>query len=188
MEEASRIISQFFEFNESQTTKPQADALLQELIMRGAKEDMLRAVFRIGNSRYVRIRDNREPQKGGGKNSNATTEDMIEQLNRFVQTGIPTLSSYSSSCPHKKIKMYITDAKVTSWRALFDDYYIPFEANTTIRKMGFITFYKNMELYHPELCLNQGPDREQGSPCEICLQLHEGMKDPNLQAADQQNI
>eukprot|EP01036_Dinobryon_divergens_P033451 gene33452-43236_t len=163
-EVATELIQQFFALNGTSDTKMEADAMIRAFITKGAKEDMLRMVLKIGGDRYRRLRENRPvKEKGNSRNSNAVSHDIIEQLNRMVQT-ISIEEGYSS-CSHRRKLFFITDVNISSWQALYEQCYKPFEPDETIRKVGFTTFYNHMRAHHPNLRLN----RLKEDFCDLCI-------------------
>lgn len=168
IEVAAELIQQFFALNENSETKMEADGMLRTFIMKGAKEDMLRTVFKIGGDRYRRLRDNRPVREKGGRNGNAVSHDIIEQLNRMVET-MPIEEGYSL-CIHRRKLYFITDLNISSWLALYEQYYKPFEPDEPVRKIGFTTFYNHMQAHHPNLRFN----RLKEDSCDLCPRKAEG--------------
>jgi hypothetical protein len=163
-EVATELIQQFFALNGNFDTKMEADAMIRAFITKGAKEDMLRMVLKIGGERYRRLRDNRPvKEKGNSRNSNAVSHDIIEQLNRMVEA-ISIEEGYTS-CSHRRKLYFITDLNISSWQALYEQCYKPFEPEETIRKIGFTTFYNHMRAHHPDLRLN----RLKEDFCDLCI-------------------
>ena len=162
IEVAAELIQQFFTLNVNSETKIEADGMLRTFIMKGAKEDMLRTVFKIGGDRYRRLRDNRPVREKGGRNGNAVSQDIIEQLKRMVEQ-IPIEEGYSL-CSHRRKLYFITDLNISSWLALYEQCYKPFEPDEPVRKIGFTTFYNHMQAQHPNLRFN----RLKEEICDLC--------------------
>lgn len=163
-EVAAELIQQFFTLNGNSETKMEADGMIRAFIMKGAKEDMLRKVFKIGAERYRRLRDNRPVrEKVSCRNGNAVSHDIIEQLNRMVDS--ISIEEGFSSCTHLRKLFFITDLNISSWQALYEQCYKPFEPGTTTRKVGFTTFYNHMQVHHPNLRFN----RLREDLCDLCI-------------------
>jgi hypothetical protein len=102
-----------FQLLNNTATKKEANGMLAVFVEQGAKETLLREVFGIGSSRYAKILHNKVDKIGGGKNGNAVNGEMLEQLHRFADSGVPTEFGYP--CGHRRLLKYCTDSAVTSW-------------------------------------------------------------------------
>ena len=89
-EECSKILDRFQTLNNS-VSKIEANGMLAVFIDQGAKETLLRDVFGIGSGRYMKILHNRADKIGGGRNGFAITQDMLDQLHRFLMSGVSTI-------------------------------------------------------------------------------------------------
>ena len=155
-------------------TKTEANnGMLAVFVEQGAKETLLREVFGIGSTRYAKILHNKADKIGGGKNGNAVSEEMMDQLHRFASYGVPT--EYGYPCGHRRLLKYCTDPAVTSWEKWYDLHFLKFEEskNLLIRKMAKTSFYNCMSAYHPEFRLK----RIMEDACDTCYELREMLKD-----------
>ena len=97
MQECDRILNRFRSLNTKKESKQEANGMIAVFIDQGAKEEaLLREVFGIGyDRRYYKILHNQSDKVGfGGRNNNAVSDDMIEQLHRFSMHGVPTELGY----------------------------------------------------------------------------------------------
>ena len=182
VEEANRITEKFFRLNGDKKTEEMADGMLAVLMEKGAKEKMLRGVFHIGQSRYNRILKNQAKQPTGGTNFKAITPDMMSQLDRLVSTGIPKELGFP--CAHRRLMEYCTDEEISSWEKLYDKYYVPFEPDSNVRKMAYISFYNHMRAHHPGFKLRRLVE----DACDTCMELNTKLKDKNLSQEDKDAI
>ena len=72
-------MGRFESFNES-GNKKEANGILSVYVEQGARECMLREVFKIGSERYKKILHNQIDKIGGGRNGFAVNKDMLDQL------------------------------------------------------------------------------------------------------------
>ena len=105
-EECIRVLNRFQLLNNT-ATKTEANGMLAVFVEQGAKETLLREVFGIGSARYLKILHNKADKIGGGKNGNAVSEEMLDQLHRFASHGVPT--EYGYPCGHRRLLKYCTD-------------------------------------------------------------------------------
>ena len=181
-EECSRVLNRFQLLNTT-ATKKEANGMLAVFVEQGAKETLLREVFGIGSTRYAKILHNQADKIGGGRNGNAVSEEMLDQLQRFSVSGVPT--EYGYPCGHRRLLKYCTDPAVTSWEKLYDMYFLRFEeSNHLIRKMSKTSFYNCMSAYHPEFRLK----RVMEDACDTCYELREMLKDKSKSAEDLNRI
>ena len=182
VEEANRITEKFFRLNGDKKTEEMADGMLAVLMEKGAKEKMLRGVFHIGQSRYNRILKNQAKNPTGGTNFKAITPDMMDQLDRLVSTGIPKELGFP--CAHRRLMEYCTDEKISSWEKLYDKYYVPFEPDSDVRKMAYISFYNHMRAHHPGFRLRRLVE----DACDTCEELKTKLKDKNVSTEEKEAI
>ena len=76
----------------------------------------------------LKILHNKADKIGGGKNGNAVSEEMMDQLHRFASYGVPT--EYGYPCGHRRLLKYCTDPAVTSWEKLYDLHFLKFEESS----------------------------------------------------------
>ena len=79
-DECRRVLGRFESFNESGNKKEANDILSSVYVEQGARECMLREVFKIGSERYKKILHNQIDKIGGGRNGFAVNKDMLDQL------------------------------------------------------------------------------------------------------------
>ena len=143
----------------------------------------MREVFGIGSARYLKILHNKADKIGGGKNGNAVSQDMLDQLHRFSMHGVSTELGYP--CGHRRLLKYCTDPAVTSWDKLYELHFLRFEeSNRLVRKMGKTSFFNCMTAYHPEFRLK----RVMEDACDTCYELHEMLKDKSRSVEDLKKI
>jgi hypothetical protein len=173
-EEYQKVLSRFSRVN-SRSSKQEANAIIAVYIEHGAKEAMLRDVFRIGYTRYEKILHNKVDKPSGGRNNVAVTDVMLAQLSRFAAHGVKTELGYP--CGHRRQLRFVTDPGITSWEKLYQLHFLKFEAdNILIRKMGYITFFNYMSAFHPEFRLK----RVMEDACDTCIELKTMLKDGNF--------
>ena len=151
-DEYRRVLDRFQSFNDS-GNKKEANSMLSVYIVQGAREKMLREVFKIGYERYKKILHNQSDKIGGGRNGFAVSKDMLDQLYRFTMH-VPTEFGY----PYRQglLLKYCLDPAVTSWDKLYNLHFVKFEEdNLQVRKMGKSTFFKCITTYHPEFRLKR---------------------------------
>ena len=184
MEERERILHRFRSLNTNKESKNEANGMIAVFIDQGAKETLLREVFGIGYERYRNILHHQSDKVGfGGRNKNAVSVDMIEQLYRFSMHGVPTELGYP--CGYRRLLKYCTDPAVTSWEKLYDIHFLKFEdGNKFILKMGKITFYNFMLAYHPEFRLK----RVMEDACDTCIELQTMLKDKRFSEEEHKSI
>ena len=182
VEERDRLLNRFKLLNNN-ATKKEANGMLSVFIEQGAKETLLREVFRIGGGRYSKLLHNISDKVGGGRNGNAVSEDMLKQLYRFTMKGVPTELGYP--CGHRRLLKYCIDPEITSWTKLYDLHFLKFEEdNHLIRKMGKTSFYACMKAYPPEFRLN----RVMEDACDTCIELRTMLKDKSRSEEDRKFI
>ena len=182
MDERERVLNRFQSLNNKES-KHEANGMIAVFIEQGAKETLLREVFGIGYERYRKILHNQNDKVSGGRNRNAVSQDMIEQLHRFTMVGVPTELGYP--CGHRRMLKYCTDPAVTSWEKLYEMHFLKFEDdNKLVRKMGKITFYNFMSAYHPEFRLK----RVMEDACDTCIELQTMLKDKRFSEDEHQSI
>ena len=140
-------------------------------IEQGARESLLREVFKIGSERYKKVLHNQSDKGSGGRNGFAVSKDMLDQLYRFTMH-VPTELGYP--CGHRRLLKYCLDPAVTSWDKLYDLHFAKFEEdNYLVRKLEKSSFFKCMAAYHPEFRLK----RVKEDACDKCIELRKMLKD-----------
>jgi hypothetical protein len=105
IEECEKIVNRYHELNNGKDTKTQANGMLSVFIEQGAKETLLREVFGIGSGRYSNLLLHQSDKVGGGRNGNAVSQAMLDQLYRFSMH-VPTELGYP--CGHRRMLKYCT--------------------------------------------------------------------------------
>jgi hypothetical protein len=142
-DEAEKVVDSFKKANVPGGNQGVADGIILSVIVRGGVEDLIRSVFKVGGGRIKRVREGKCKDTAPGINGNQVTEDMTNQLQRLVFE-VPTEEGYP--CGHRELQIYLIDPEVTGWRKFYDKFYIPFENEFDIRKMGYSTLCNYMKV------------------------------------------
>ena len=181
---ATEIIERFNMLNLGTTAqKIMADGVINTLIHTNYFGRLvLMHVLKIGVGRYKRAK------KGQGKslpqshsNGLQVTEEMIQLLARFVDTLAVDLGY---PCQHRRMKKYLTDPGLHTWRDLHSQYSIYVEGlKGQNRVMQGETFRKYMKAYHIDLAFTRAKE----DCCDTCIRLSIAVADPNL-ADEERNL
>jgi putative component of toxin-antitoxin plasmid stabilization module len=181
---ATEIIERFNRLNLGTTAqKIMADGVINTLIHTNYFGRLvLMHVLKIGVGRYKRAK------KGQGKslpqshsNGLQVTEEMIQLLARFVDTLAVDLGY---PCQHRRMKKYLTDPGLHTWRDLHSQYSIYVEGQKgQNRVMQGETFRKYMKAYHIDLAFTRAKE----DCCDTCIRLSIAVADPNL-ADEERNL
>ena len=182
--EGERLKDTFFRMNGKRTTQGMAvaDGMLAVFIQKGAKENLLRSLFHIGQGRYKRVLNNKQKKAPSGGNFREFTKEMIDTLHRFVRTGIPKELGYP--CAHRQQKEYCTDTEISSFSKLYETYYLPFESQLQVRKMSDNCFYKYMKSHYPTFHLRRCVE----DACDTCFELNNKLKDHSVSTEEKVGI
>lgn len=174
--QVSNIIAQYKQYKVNKQV-PEQDALLTMCIESGLSQMATRLLFRIGQSRYCRLKEKRESKVGCG-NGNQVTQEMKDYFKKNVDTWH---LEEGFACLHRRQKLYLPSG--SSWKKLWKSYVRQCEIDK-VRSMKYTTWLKYKHAIYPTIDIQKIKE----DCCDVCEKFAATLADPHLPVEEKEKV